>query len=194
MLGLPVAWAAESVPLAVGPASTAFLQEWPGDEPLMPGRGEVVVAGRFEAPAFYVDDLRQIAVSGPDGVRIPLQVDGGSLFVEFDQIVSLRFAFLAAEADVQGATGGFVLEWGPDVAAENVRLENLALDAERPELYRAFRPAPPAPASGDDVQVASIEVIADSTAEYHFLYYLLPMALIFLLLSVRKVRARHPAG
>jgi len=87
-----------------------------------------------------------------------------------------------------------VFRWGPDVQAENVRVAAFALDAAQPQLYRGFRPQRQAAAGPLDTQVASIEVIADSSAEYHFLWYLLPMGVIFLLLSVRKVRARHSSS
>jgi hypothetical protein len=164
----------------------------PRAEALRPDPGQVLVCGRFDPPGFYVDDVNQLTVFGPDGRPLPLTVDASSLFVEFDQIVSLRVCFALPEAVADAAD--LELRWGPDVRAENLQVPALALDAAQPQLYRGFRIRRQAGAGTGDTQVASIEVIADSSAEYHFLWYLLPMGVIFVLLTIRKIRARHPTA
>lgn len=182
--------AAESVSLEIVPASQGLLAAGGEAEPLRPAAGQVLVCGRFDDPAFYVDDLSQLTVVRPDGRQVALTVDAGSLFVEFDQIVSLRFCFALDAAEAEA--GGLVLRWGPDVRADNVQVDALAFDASQPQLYRGFRWLREDAAEASDAQLASIEVIADSTAGLHFLWYLLPIGVIFLLLTIRKVRARHP--
>ena len=189
VLAASVGRGAETVRLEVLPVPDAMAPSDAEAEVLKPEPGQVLVCGRFDSPDFYVDDVSQLTVIGPEGLPLPLTIDGSSLFVEFDQIVSLRFCFPLAESQVDSAD--LVLRWGPDVRAGNVRVDALALDAAQPQLYRGFRPEQQADAGPVDSQVASIEVIADSSAEYHFLWYLLPMGVLFVLLTVRKIRARH---
>lgn len=192
-LAASAAQGAESARLEIIPAPEGLLEPGPAAEPLRPEPGQVLVCGRFDAPDFYVDDLSQLTVLGADGRPLPLTIDSGSVFVEFDQVVSLRFCFPLDEAEADSGAP-VVFRWGPDVHADNAQADAFALDAAQPQLYRGFRHQRQAAAGSVDTQVASIEVIADSTAQYHFLWYLLPMGVIFLLLSVRKVRARHSSS
>jgi len=194
LIGLTVrtGQAAESVRLEILPATGEMLAATGAGDPLLPAPGQVLVCGRFDDPSFSVDDLSRLAVVLPDGRQVALRIDAASKFLEFDRIVSVRFCFALDEEAAQA--GGLTLRWGPDVRAENAEVDRFVLDPSRPELYRGFRWQREAAAGGDATQVATIEVIADSTAEYHFLWYLLPMGVIFLLLTIRKARARHPAS
>ena len=93
VLAASVGRGAESVGLEVIAVPEGMLTSDPAAEPLRPEPGQVLVCGRFDSPGFYVDGLSQLTVIGPDGHALPLTIDAGSLFVEFDQIVSLRFCF-----------------------------------------------------------------------------------------------------
>lgn len=186
----PQAMAAQSVSLDLLPASEALFQsETEGAKPnVNPEEGQVAVVGSFSPPAFEVEDINQVAVVDPDGNLLALQVDSELVMVEFsDRIVSLYFCFFVRAGDVKPGGTPFVVKWGPDVKAQNVSVDRLVLDERRRERYRSFRVRADGPG---DAHTSTIIVIADSSAEYHFLWYLLPMALIFVLLTIRKIRAR----
>ena len=178
---------AGSVALALVEASDALFPGGPANA--VPPEGQVLVCGRFDDPGFAIEEINQITVVAPDGRRAPLTIEGSSLFREFGRIVALRFSFLVSAAEAEGAKP-FTLRWGPEVRAENALADCIVPDAARRTHYREFRPRPSgeAPAGAN---IGTIEVIADSSAGYHFLWYLLPMALIFALLTIRKIRARH---
>ena len=155
-----------------------------------PDDGDVLIFGRLDHPDFRVDDLSQLAVVAPDGRRLPLHIDESSVFVEFDSIVSVEFFFLVEPAEAVPGGEPFKAVWGPGVRSENQKVPSIALDPATRDRVLQFvwrRDRDDAPAG---TSVATIEVIADSTAEYYFLLYLLPMALIFILLTIRKIRAR----
>jgi hypothetical protein len=191
LLAARMVGAAESVRLQLEPVQVDPFAAPAGEAVARPAEGMVLVVGRFDHPDFRVADANQLEVLAPDGRRIPLLVDSTSVFMEFDRIVSLRLAFEVPAAEAGDGAGDFRLRWGPDVVSLNVMAWSLEIDPAHLDAYRGFTWSEPAGALGDDTQFASIEVIADSTAEYHFLYYLLPMALIFTLLTIRKIRARH---
>ena len=185
-----LAQARQSVDLRLLPVREDYLAADSAQATARPGPGEVLVLGRFDDPALAIESIKQIAVVGPDGRRVPLHVVEDSVYVEFDQIVSLRFYFLIGETETAET---FALEWGADVEADNVKVARVLLDPAMADRCREFTwAARGAAAPGETTSVASIDVIADSSAEYHFLWYLLPMALIFLLLTIRKIRAHHP--
>ena len=191
----PHAAAAESVNLRLVPATDALFvsdsaaRARPDPSVIRPAQAQVAVVGRIDHPRLSLSDVSRVTVIGPDGNAVPLRVESRSLFIEFDRIVSMRLCFFARSEDV-AAGRPFVLKWGTDVQAENVKAERLAFDAAQRERVREFRwrPEPSSPAAA--ANVTTIEVIADSSAEYHFLWYLLPMALIFVLLTIRKIQAR----
>ena len=187
--GLPAASAAESVQFEIVPAEEAlFLEPASGAEVMAPTQGQCVAVGRFDR--LSARDISQITLLAPDGRQFPLIIESASIFNEFGKIAALRFCFRLSEAEARPGRGAFILQWGPEVKADNRQVDRFAFDPARRELYRSLRPKS---AAGAGSNVATIEVIADSTAEYHFLWYLLPMALILVLLTVRKMRARDQA-
>lgn len=148
--------------------------------------------GSFDHPDFAIENVSQITVTGPDGRQLPLTIESQSTFLEFDRIVALRFCFVIDEAAASSPKGDFKVSWGPDVRAENVKVDRFSLDASLAARYREFRWArADRDGAGRTTSVASVEVIADSSAQYHFLWYLLPIAVVFVLLTIRKTRARH---
>ena len=160
----------------------------------VPGPGELAVLGTFVHPLLSIRDISEITVIAPDGHQVPLSIELSSIFFEFDRIVSLRFFFLIGESEASAEARPFVIQWGPGVKADNAKVNRIVLDPGRCPLYREFRWRETGSASSQSRSVATIEVIADSSAEYHFLWYLLPMALIFAILTIRKIRASHPAA
>ncbi|MFH0964236.1 MAG: hypothetical protein V2A58_09520 [Planctomycetota bacterium] len=186
------ALAADALPLELQPLGQNLATDEGRAPTAVPGPGEIIALGRFDAPGLAIDDIRQVTVLAPDGRTLPLHVETPSIFVEFDKIVSLRFFFVAGVADLAASPKPFLLKWGTNVRADNVEVARIVLDPARKEAYREFRWRPQAPAVPPEASIARIEVIADSHAEYYFLWYLLPMALTFLLLTIRKIRANRP--
>jgi hypothetical protein len=149
-----------------------------------PAAGSCVVIFRYSRLA--AADAGQLALTAPDGRALPLLVE--PLFSEFGRIADARMAFSLPEAEAVAGRGPFTLKWGPGLQGQSAKAERIAADPARRELYRTLKPRAGAAAGGGNI--ASIEVIADSTAEYHFLWYLLPMSMVLALLLARKLLGR----
>jgi hypothetical protein len=162
-----------------------FMEPATGGERLDPGPGRAACLLRYDR--FELESTDQVTVIAPDGEAVPLVIETCSIFEEFNEIiVGLRLYFVVPEGRARPGEDVYELKWGPEVSATNSRVERLFLDPDLCDRYRALRAAP---AGGEDSTTASIVIIADSSADYHFLWYLLPMAMIFALLTVRKVLA-----
>lgn len=174
--------AAESVEMEIAPAGDELFGDLPPDaQPTLPPPGQCLVIGRYSQ--FTINELSQVTVVAPDGRQVPLTVESASVFREFGHIAALRFCFSISRAEANPGNGGFTLRWGPGVRAANREVPELAPDPARRGDYRSLR----LKAAG---RFATLGVFADSTADYYFLWYLLPMALVFALLILGKVRAR----
>jgi hypothetical protein len=181
----------ESLRLVVEAAGDDFfLVPATGGERLDPGPGRCACLLRFDR--FAMETTDRVTVIGPAGNQVPLVIESSSIFEEWGRIVGLRFYFVVPEDRARPGRDSYLLKWGPEVSATNSRVERLRLDPALRDSYRALRAAP---ADGEEGTTASIVVIVDSSADYHFLWYLVPMALIFALLTIRKLRAgRAGAG
>jgi len=189
-----VAPCSESVKLKLVPAREELFREEMEAPNAAPGEDQVLVFGRFDDARFRVANTGQITVIAPDGRQVPLTIEKTSVFFEFDRVVSLRFFFAADRKDIEAGAGSFEIRWGPDVKTGNRQVERIALDPGRRDDCREFRWFRPKKTADDpDSQVTTVTVIADSYADYYFMWYLVPMALIFVLLTIRKIRARDSA-
>lgn len=140
--------------------------------------------GGAGAPDFKIASINNLrAKDVSSGKYLPLAVDESGIVEEFGRIVSLWVAFDAPESGLDGGSG-FVLEWGDDVESPSRMVKNLKLDPAHSGRYRTFS----LNTEKGSKSFASIEVIADSSADYYFLWYLLPMALIFAVLTAGKMR------
>ncbi len=183
-----VARAVDSAMLVVRPASEGFFRNaLDGADPSLQGREEgVMVVGTINAPTFGVENVRQMALYDAAGAPIPLIIDSSSLYSEFDDenIDSLRIGFLTSETIL--GKGALRLDWGDGVSAENREVGRIRMYRDHKTRYRTFdwRDRP----RGDDGDKfsATLEVIVDDAADKYYLWHLLPMALIFILLFVRK--------
>lgn len=155
---------------------------------VFPKEDEVAIVGRFDSADFEIESIRQIAVESPDGTCYPLTIEKDSLFLEFGSIVAVRFFFTISTSTLQEAEEGWRIVWGEDVSSENTEILRIILDPSSRERFREFRWNIERGGS-DSSSVATIEVIAESGAEYYFLWYLLPMGLLFAILTIRKMRA-----
>jgi hypothetical protein len=177
--------AGESVPLRIEPAAPALAADRRTGTPVRPGDGEVLVLGTFDEASFRISDLSHFAVEAPDGSRPALTIDRSRVYEEFGEIVSVAFLFAIPAS--QASDAGFVLHWGPEVEAEHRVIDRVSLEEIPADRLRTFTVGEGAPPPGATESFATIEVIADRNADYYSLWYLLPMLLIFILLTVRKL-------
>lgn len=188
-----------ALPRPAGAAETVYLDfsrpadpSWfdaPATSPAVaPPDGLVVVGACFNDSRFAVDSLNQITLKAPPGWQIPLTIDRSSVVTEFNRIVSLRFYFMISQTDAADAPGAYTLRWGPDVVATNTVVPGFVFDRSAAAACRELS-WQAKPSESAESSLASIEVIADSHARYYSLWYLLPMALIFLLLTLRKIKS-----
>jgi hypothetical protein len=189
--------AAQSIELQVLPASEVLLNQNPGGALAAPEAGTVLIAGRMRGRSFAITSISQVTVVNAANDMIPLYIEetaGGDDLLEDDEVdatselTSIRFYFLVPEASLAGAK--FTLRWGEDVKAPNHGVSQFRLDPQSPERYRELR-LPALPEDDGGGMKAELEVQAVSDAELYFLWYLLPMAVIFAVLSIRKFHARH---
>jgi hypothetical protein len=188
----PAISAEQSVSLIFSPLSS----EWQADDKsaIIPPDNMVAVLGRFNDAEFSVDSVNRITVISPDNKPVPLVIDESSIFRNLGRIVSLSFYFLVAEQAAQDTDSLYTLCWGADVQADNAVVPGIAVNAEMPGKYLEFQWRQEGEPSDSDISSATIEVIADSYANYYSLWYLLPMLLIFVLLTVRKLRGKESLG
>ncbi|MCU0726631.1 MAG: hypothetical protein MUE73_12730 [Planctomycetes bacterium] len=160
----------------------------PASEPnLIPPEGMVAVVCRFDDSAFAIAALDRLTVTLPSGKPAELIVETDSVWEDLGEIAAVRFAFFVDEAELDGPEPCRIL-WGEEVTGRFRELPVFRPDPARRALYRTATWRPEGP--GGDSQIASIEVVADSRSNYYSLLYLLPMAVLFVLLGVRKVLAR----
>ncbi len=144
-----------------------------------------LVHGRLSGAGFAVARPGQVRVTDGAGEPLPLVVETNTLFREFGEIVALTAAF---EIDPRTlAAGPPRIEWGPDVAGEVRPVATITFPPDAGARIRVFAAGDSAaPPSGDASHFATIDIIADSHADSYYLWYLLPMAVIFALLIIRK--------
>lgn len=192
VLGAATLRAATSVELVLTTPADQWFEEKTsaGVAPIVTEAGQVAVIGLVDYTGFAAKDISRVTVLAPDGQKLKLIIEQESITWDFDEIVAFRCYFIVKTSSLGDR---FQLAWGPEITAENKTVPQLLLDPSNRQNYRQFIRKKTAAQTGAETSVASIEIIADSTAEYHFLWYLLPIAVIFALLTMRKIHARHSA-
>lgn len=183
--------APHGVTLALRPVEESFFVEAGAGaddaEVLRPKAGEWLLVLAFSDANFAITELSQLRlVSAESGRSIPLTIAESSLFEDFGEIVGLRLAArLPAES-----VDTWRLEWGEGIDAEHRLVRDFRCDPADAAVLRTatWSEVPADAAGGGDVSVASIEVIADRKADLYALWYLLPMLVIFVVLTLRKLR------
>lgn len=146
----------------------------------------IILIGRIDLPDFMITDLSQIQMKDNSGDLYPLYIEEASIYSEFDEdeVNGLRLCAIIPEKEL--AEGPAYLQWGSEVNGNNTVLETLPIHANHKEKYRLFQ-LEPAPETEDSASYyATLEVIVDDHADSYYLWYLLPMALIFSLLMIKK--------
>ena len=129
-----------------------------------------------------------IAVKNGTGKTVDLTIESDSIVEEFGEMISVRFAFVARPSEL--ASDGWTIEWGDDLQNEWKETRSFVLSSDRASDYREGRFDTQGGPKGE-TSATEIEIIADSSADYYSLWYLLPMAVIICVLTVRKLRARQ---
>ena len=156
-------------------------------EELVPPDDKIGVLCTFNDSSFAIASLDELCVYSPEGDPIPILIDESNVFEEFGDIYSVRFVFFIEPESVDSALP-HTIKWGEGIEGDNETLDVFALADDVTERYRECTWVPGI-AEGADSSVATIEVIVDESADYYSLWYLLPMALLFVLLTIRKLKA-----
>jgi hypothetical protein len=176
-----------SVALTIKPVPDDFFDKaLDGKCPELEGKEDsVFIVGLFNPPTFSIKDLKNVALVAVDGAQLPLIVEKSSLYSEFEGagINSLRFAFVISQSAL--SKGAPTLKWGGDVSATNNEVDKIVIYNGDKDRYRTFS-WEERPKGGDGSYTATIEVIVDDYADIYYVWYLLPMAVIFALLFVKK--------
>lgn len=182
-LGLAERADAASVSLQIGePGVPPGLAVRDRPDSIRPSQPETwLVVGRLSMPDLSVADADHVRLQDAEGRVIPLIVESNTLYREFGEIIGMRVAF---EFDPRALSGGLpLLSYGPESAATNRLVPEIAVPPDAAGRIRSFTVS----AGGtDQPRFATIEIIADSQADTYYLWYLLPMVVIFALLIIRK--------
>ncbi len=158
-----------------------------GSDPIFP-QADFIITGKINLPKFAIENIRQLSVKDTNGKTLPVVVDKASVYSEFDEseINSLRIAFGISEAAL--AKGSPVLIWGADINDQtNREIPKINVYRKNLNKYRTFNLVVRPQGKSNSSRFATIEVIVDDYADTYYLWYLLPMALVFILLGLKKV-------
>ena len=187
----PVALAAEGVILVVKEVPNDFFENAVsnGSVEFSHGKDTLTIVGRFAKDTFAISSIGNITVRDAKSNQIPLCIESSSVYREFedDDITQIRFAFEIGKEAL--AAGPPRLEWGENVSASNVLVDRILIDAGSRDRYRTFAWEECASGEGYNSQVATLEVVVDDKANLYYLWYLLPMGVVFGLLALRKIYA-----
>lgn len=183
--------AVESVTLQLLPAERALFESADHGYPCEPGRDEIAIVGLFNCPRFAAAEVGNVSLTTASGEAIPLLIDERSVLREFGRIISFRLcAVIPARLLENDKAPELILKWGDDVSGRNQLVAGFRLDPERAESYRGFVWKDAGPRPGDDgepTKELTITLTAKRGAELHKYWYLIPLAVLFLLLSVRRI-------
>lgn len=143
-----------------------------------------LVFGRLTGFDFAVENPENLRILDGAGNVLPLTVETNTIFREFDEIIALTLAF---ELDPRTlAKGNPRAEWGADVQGTIQDVAVISFPEHATNRLHTFTPDDGGAPAADPTQFATIEIIADSQADKYYLWYLLPMVVIFVLLIIRK--------
>jgi hypothetical protein len=159
-----------------------------GKNPVLSGSpSDLYVIGMLNPPSFSIQNYNNLLLQDAEGKDIPLFIDESSIYFEFDgdEINSLRIGFVISKEIIEN--GPPRLSWGDDVSGSNKVVESLDIYREDKSRYRIFDWDEKQAALDSSSHFATVDVIVDDYADTYYIWYLLPMVLVFALLFVRKV-------
>ncbi len=188
----PTAEGSTSAFLAIKPVPDDFFDEaTEGSNPELAGRDKALFWTGIVNPAgLSIESIRNISLYDAADNQVPLLIDTTSIYSEFGpgEINSMHIAFVIDETALEA--GMPRLAWGSDIEAENREVEKMTAYLTDKARYRTFT-LEKKPGEGEGSSyIATLEVIVDDYADVYYIWYLLPMVLIFGLLLVKKILAK----
>ncbi|MFC1566656.1 hypothetical protein ACFL4A_02320 [bacterium] len=154
-----------------------------GADPNLKNKNDIQIIGKINLSNFAIMDLSNIELLDPNGKKVKLTIDKSSIYSEFDDeiINSIKISFIT----IKDTTGDFRLTWGKKVSSKNNIVPTITLYSDNVSQYRSFSLT-----ASENIDAlsysATIEVIVDNYADKYYLWYLLPIILIFILLFFRR--------
>jgi hypothetical protein len=159
----------------------------PGDDPVLAEKNKTfLVIGTIADPSFSVSGFNKVMAYDVGGQPLSLIIDRSSVYSEFDDgnINSMRIAILMDSPTFQG--GSVRLTWGESLNAPNQAVEQIKIYENSLDRYRTFLWESKPQQENTESYAASLEIIVDDQADIYYLWYLLPLVILFILLIVRK--------
>jgi len=178
------------------PASPGLFETYAAGARVKPPPGCLLLVGKMDSPSFSIDEINQLTAILPSGKIVPLHIDERRVLREFGKIISMEFYLAASETEFSESNSLVILRWGSNIAADNVLVRDFSLEPAQIGQCRVLGQPTQGASSEEEGNAASasIQVIADKRASYIPLWHLLPMALIFVLLSVAGFQKKHPSS
>lgn len=158
-----------------------------GDDPILAETNNTfLVVGTINDPSFSVSGFNTVMAYDAGGKPLSLIIDRSSVYSEFDDgnINSMRIAILIDYSTFKG--GSVRLTWGESLNATNQVVEQIKIYENSLDRYRTFLWESKSQQENTESYAASLEIIVDDQADIYYLWYLLPLVILFLLLIVRK--------
>jgi hypothetical protein len=158
-----------------------------GDDPVLAETNDrFLVIGTINDSSFSVSGFNKLIAYDAAGQPLSLIIDRSSVYSEFDDgnINSMRIAFLIDSPTFQG--GSVRLSWGESLNATNQVVEQIKIYENSLDRYRTFLWESKSQQENTESYAASLEIIVDDQADIYYLWYLLPLVILFVLLIVRK--------
>jgi len=179
----------KSIILTVKPPDDSFFEQAMDGSCTSMGANRSVrmVVGLINEPSFEIKNTENAVLYDSDGRKIPIIMDKSSFYSEFGDstINSMRIAFITDDDTI--AKGSFRFEWGENIRADNKIVDSIAVYRANKDNYRVFVWENQPQKSDLANYSATLDVIVDDKADTYYLWYLLPMAMIFAMLIVRRI-------
>jgi len=158
-----------------------------GDDPfLAEANNTFLVIGTINYPSFSASGFHRLMAYDVSGQPLSLLIDRSSVYSEFEDgtINSMRIAILIDYPTFQ--SGSVRLTWGESLNAPNKVVDQIKIYENSLDRYRTFAWESKPQQENTDSYAASLEIIVDDQADIYYLWYLLPLGILFILLIVRK--------
>lgn len=179
----------KSVLLTVKPVDDTFFDytEQGADPSMKLNPDQRIVVGLINVPSFEIKNTANTALYDSEGRQIPITIDKSSFYSEFDDstINSMRISFITDDRTIK--KGHFRFEWGDNINSKNTVVDKIPVFTTSKDIYREFTWEEQPQKSDLANYSATLDIIVDDKADTYYLWYLLPMVLIFFMLIIRRL-------
>lgn len=158
-----------------------------GDDSLLSDQEDTFcVIGVFNDPSFTIPGFQQVIAYDAADQPLTLIIDRSSLYSEFEngEINSMRIAILIDQKTFQN--GYLRLSWGEELKADNKLVDEIKVYRNHLDRYRTFNWESEPIQEESETYASSVDILVDDYSDTYFLWYLLPLVLLFILLIIRK--------